>query len=211
MVPSVSNIESLLFLRSKQFAIDPSHPVAFHEGYQVSCQLAKKHWPGPLILYQQVQPTTNVLFHLPTTTFQKDLFVALQSPSHPLMARLLNDMKHVVLSTPARCQSNTNDYCTTALAVQQQYPTIHVLDGEVQRELFSVPTCTYRTPCKWSLWIHDTSRTIVMRGISTSDDTATTILQTLRHDSGKSPTSYREQVIRAVLRKWTVVDQRTKE
>ena len=207
LVHSVSNVESLLSLRSKQFAIDPSHPVAFHEGYQVSCQLAKKYWPGPVTLYQQVQPTTNLL---PTTTFQKDLFVALQSPSHPLMARLLQDMEHVVLSTPATGQCK-DDFCTTAHAAQEQYPTIHVLDGEIQRELFSVPTCTYRTPCEWSLWIHDTSRTIVMRGIITSDDTSTTVLQTLRHGSGKPPTSCRQQVIRAVLRKWTVVDQRTKE
>lgn len=234
LVKSVFGLETILSLSPKLYAIHPNAPVAFHEGYQVLVRLAAKFWPGPMTIHVRIPPNTTTV---PTSIqIQKEgyLYVSLESPSHPLMIRMLQELpiSTMVISKPVVAKdgtflTNANDVVqhyqddanntmnttttttittTTTRSMKPNKRILHVLQGEEKREMFTVPTCTFgNKPCS-TIWINDDQRTVFIVGTRGDNDDGIDATM-LRNLLWKETTKCR--VVASVLRKYKVVDQRT--
>lgn len=220
----VSSLNRLVRLLPKPYAIQEKDgnatlPAVFSETQEIINHLGRKFWPGPLIMHVKTDRG-----FLPAHQAKENSYISISNPSHPLTNRMLKGASSVGRIVAAFPSLRKNDYMTNASEVCAYYSsqlpsentTIHVLNGEDKRELFSVPTCQCK-PLSGSLWIDDTSRTIYIRGNKTDD-----VTDILSENSVKravrclspSPTEderlkNRNRVITAVLCKWRVSDQRS--
>mmetsp|Transcript_18979 Transcript_18979/g.28141 ORF Transcript_18979/g.28141 Transcript_18979/m.28141 type:complete len:363 (+) Transcript_18979:41-1129(+) len=220
----VSSLNRLVRLLPKPYAIQEKDgkatlPAVFSELQEIVSRLGRKFWPGPLIMHVKTDRG-----FLPTRHAEGDSYISISNPSHPLTNRMLtgaSSLGRILATFPSL---RKNDYMTNASEVCSYYSsklpsentTIHVLNGEDKRELFSVPTCQCK-PLSGSLWIDDTSRTIFIRGSKANEDTdifnVNCVKRAVRCLS-PSPTEderlkNRNRVITAVLCKWKVSDQRS--
>lgn len=233
MQQPLATLDRLITFAQKPYAIqqkdgNATTPVVFSEHREVLVRLAKKFWPGPMAMYVRTDSNS-----LPVQSSSSDgkTYVGVSNPSHPLTNRLLKEASsasRIVVGKPAFRtitnvgKNNSNAYMTKAAEVCNHYAsqfftekqTVHVLNGEDKRELFSVPTCQYGGPCSYSLWIDESCRTVYIRG---KHDVPTvmrerSILRAIGSVSA-SPgqderAMHRLRVMTAVLRKWKVVDER---
>jgi hypothetical protein len=229
-----------------------SPPIVFCEKKEVIHRLSKKFWPGPMTMYLRMADDTHTC--LPTHSYKDGKrYLGLSNPSHPLMSRFLKDTllssgnERIVIGMPTsqRNQDDSLQYLTKAEDVCYHYfsffcptscpsTTIHILDGEDKRELFTVPTCQYGMPSPTSLWIDDSIRTIFLRGSKDGPENTVfsasltpslmSITQALEFTKEAIPATStdlqndqslderrrnRNRVVAAVLNKWKVIDQRT--
>jgi hypothetical protein len=223
----------------------PIKPVWLCEAQVVFKRLASRLWPGPVPFHvrlgKDVQAKlTNIaeqlLSELPVARAaeepmadEDDRFVGIQCHSHPLMARVMQEVQHgkdssIIVGCPT-------GFTRAEDAVKHQQdsnslPPQYVLNGEDQRELFAVPTCQYEAPSPVSLWIDDTTRTIFIVGSKSEtakhpELTESSVQRALWSVSNPpSPTttttcavvsessSQKQRIIAGVLRKWSVIDKR---
>lgn len=217
-------LNQLVRLLPKPYAIQEKDgkatlPAVFSETQEIFSRLGRKFWPGPLTIYVKTERD-----FVPVHRFQGNSYISITNPSHPLTNRMLkgaSSRDRIVIAFPS---SRKNDYLTKASEICSYYSsrsssentTIHVLNGEDKRELFSVPTCQCK-PLSGSLWIDETSRTIYIRGSKNDDGpdilNKKCVTRAIRCLS-PSPTEderlkNRNRVITAVLCKWDVSDQRS--
>ena len=243
----VATLERLLSFPQKPYAIQEkdgkaSPPVVFSEPKEVLKRIAKKFWPGPIVVYLE---SKGKLPSVPLHSVDGVEYLGISNSSHPLTKRLLQETSsdnRVVIATPSfrnvgpqmfKYMTKAEDVCahfTSHSSIKKQ--TVHVLNGEDKREHFCVPTCHYKEPYKYSLWIQDSTRTVFIRGAPRSTDdkdatkaavvramllaTTTTLTSVGVEDSSCDDTTdsenlrlkNRNRVMTAVLRQWKVVDQR---
>ena len=190
-------MERVLSFPKKPYAIKEkdgksSLPVAFSERKEVLKRIAKKFWPGPLIVYLNSKVECP---SLPLHSFHGDTYIGVSNSSHPLTNRLVkeasSDDRFIVAmptfrssaGSPIHYMTKADEVCShysTQISTEKQ--TVHVLNGEDKREPFSVPTCHYGKPLAYSLWINDSLRTIFIRGmtpIPTDDSTKATVIRAM--------------------------------
>ncbi len=137
-------------------------------------------------------------------------YLPLSCPSHPLMARFLTEVScHNNKKTQVMIGMPT--YSTNAQNVCLEYPLqeISVLQGEEQREVFSVPTCAFGRECAVSLYMDSIHRIIYIVGSKqeTMVSISPGIIQKLLLHM-ENPHDIKQRVLCAVLKKWKVVDRR---
>jgi hypothetical protein len=225
----IALVDKLLEFPKKAYALkqNPDASSSFHEGRLIFQRLADQLWPGPVILYSQlhsgapdalVQRATTSSNTGPVTT----QFVGFRCPSHPLSVKVVRQI-HTPRSEPmvmvglplSRRKTSTEEvllFKATDVAYQfaqmalPSFPTeyqpkasIHILQGEDKREIFSVPTCEFQD--HWlECWIVQESRTVILKGTSQRK------LPQLEHLLRTAPTKNR--VVQSVMGQWKVVDLR---
>lgn len=252
----VATLERMLSFPQKPYAIQEkdgkaSPPVVFSEQKEVFRRIAKKFCPGPIVIYLNAKDRWP---SVPLHSIDGVKYVGVSNSSHPLTNRLLKEVSsedRVVVAmpafrnngTPIKYMTNAHDVCVhyssqSNVNTTNNKQTIHVLNGEDKRELFSVPTCHYGEPYKYSLWINDSIRTVFIRGAprdGSNDTTKATVVQAMllasttlsSSNNNKNNSSSngqgvgrdddnddmrlknRNRVMTAVMRQWKVVDQRT--
>lgn len=197
-------------------------PVIFSERKEVLNRLAKKFWPGPVTMY--ITSDTKCSTILPKCAHNETKFIGLSNPSHPLTNTLLKEAAaasedNVIVGMAPRLET-TGSYMTTGISACAHFGsqcldeehTVHVLNGEDKRELFSVPTCQYGGPCKHSLWIDESCRTVYIRGgakdVMKKDSVIRALLAGNTSPVDDEKLKNRNRVMTAVVRKWRVVDER---
>jgi hypothetical protein len=193
----VATMERMLSFPQKPYAIQEkdgkaaSPPVVFSEQKEVLRRIAKKFCPGPIIIYLNAKDSWP---SVPLHSVDGVKYLGISNSSHPLTNRLLKEVSsedRVVVAKPTfrnngahiKYMTNAHDVCahysSQSTIVNKQ--TVHVLNGEDKRELFSVPTCHYKEPYKYSLWINDSIRTVFIRGAprGSDDTTKATVVQAM--------------------------------
>jgi len=237
-----SMLNRLVHLLQKPYAIlqkdgKSTPPVVFSETQEIFHRLGGKFWPGPLKMYLKTkskdlfQPfRNNNNSKLTDDNDEKSYYVAISNPSHPLANRVLKEVSslgRIMVALPSlqkqgSCNTKALDVCTHhSLQFLSEKHSIHVLNGEDKRELFSVPTCQCK-PWKGSLWIDTASRTIYIRGKHDVDDflSESNVIQAVRcnistffpteeNNNNDERRNNRRRVITAVLCKWKVIDERS--
>ena len=215
ILESAKQVDSLLNLKQSPYAIrlapgKATSPVRLNEARQVLCKLALKYWPGPIQMYMSVKEDE---CNIPPSLFQsfrQTTYIPLSCPSHPLLGRVLTEVKtrfgaeHAVIGSPTS-HTSARDVCDDA-----NFPDMHVLFGEDKREIFHVPTCSFGRQCKVSLWIHAEERIVYIVGCkeeSVVQVSPTSLTSALLQMS--NPNNVEQRVVCAVLKKWKIVDQRT--
>ena len=206
----------------------------FSEGEAVLERLVSAFWPGPVVIFAPARlkaasdgsPTLplDVLVKVKAAsdTVEK-CYVGLRCPSHPLAQRFLREAKTPVVSFSTI--SNTR-VCSSAFDVQTALQscarpphiigrgcrklTVLCINGEDKREIFAVPTCELGCPSTIVLVEEETRHLHVLR--NGAKITAYDIKNALRKSVVKinvntrgEAEKRRNQIVRAVLMKWKVV------
>lgn len=219
LMPEFSSGLKRLGLKRKPYAvksIPPTRPVLINETMAILHRLAKKYWPGPLTIHIRLPKDhdSSVAATLP----HQSRFVGIMNPAHPLAHKFLSSAcadDEVVVGIPTRFQKASHVWTHYA---RQKRSSIHVLNGEDQRELFAVPTCQL-APISFSLWVDESSRILYIKGMMNSGEEENELVKELQRalltttsSTGEQQQSkeqrHRSRVTSAVLRQWSIVDQR---
>jgi tRNA A37 threonylcarbamoyladenosine synthetase subunit TsaC/SUA5/YrdC len=198
----------------------------FSEGRVVFDRIAAAFWPGSLVIVVTAASEKHFLSGFlskeillnpkGTDGLEKTLpYVALGCPSHPLSKRFLNEVGVPVISFPITGPSQ--HFCTKSKQVQNLFSAkntganetrvIPCIDGEDKREAFTVPTCVQSEPGPVVL-LNENARIVhILRpGVKISKSSLQTALAGHKQQASSALPSITEQVIRAVLRKWQIVE-----
>ncbi|GKZ00919.1 hypothetical protein MPSEU_001043400 [Mayamaea pseudoterrestris] len=187
---------------------------AFNETFEVTKRLATKLWPGPVLIALAL--TLNENDSTEESFSEKQVYIQLRSPCHPLAVKSLQQYqnqnatstdttksvlvgKSMVHWTGSQSVSAATTYVTDASACLQHGTHTAILNGESPQELFHVPTCERKLPP--SRVTVDMSK----RTIQVSCKSHLKLLQQTLHGKMPGSTTVQDQILQAVLHKWTVV------
>lgn len=186
----------------------------FNEGYEVTKRLARKVWPGPVIIAIALDLDGDDTIE---KDVEKDVYIQLRSPCHPLTVKCVqqyhrdrntNSSDLFIVGRPIAKWTNASSpsYFTDASSCLERGTFSAILNGESPQELFYVPTCERGEP---------PSRICVnmaKRQVQVSCGTHLRLLQqTLRQGAtpsqGSSNITVQDQILQAVLNKWTIFQE----
>jgi hypothetical protein len=194
---------------------------SFNESRNVFQRLADQLWPGPVLIYIKPQSSAPFpLFH------GAENYVGFRCPSHPLTVKVIRqinrrandpgaseDLPKVIVGSPVSHLNQDDFFLYKGEQVIKNFAHMHhkdheeqpgessiqVLQGEETEEIFSVPTCQFRS--KWlECWINPETRSVIIRGKSTSN------IKQLEDLLRNAPTKSR--IVQSVMLQWKIVDER---
>jgi hypothetical protein len=221
----IGQVDKMLCFPKKAYALkqNPKCFSSFNESRHVFQRLADHFWPGPVLIYIKPQSSAPFpLFH------GADNYVGFRCPSHPLTVKVIrqinrqvNDPDHasedlpkVIVGSPVSHLNQDNFFLYKGEQVIKNFAFMHrkdheeqpgesaiqVLQGEETKEIFSVPTCQFRS--KWlECWIDPDTRSVIIRGKSPRN------IKQLEDLLRKAPNT-KNRIVQSVMCQWKIVDER---
>ena len=196
----------------------------FNETFEVTKRLARKVWPGPVIIAISLgaeEDDSN------EQEAEKDVYIHLRSPCHPLAVKTIyqyqqqeptaNSTSTVLVGRPMTLWTGPTStlapqYITDATSCLQHGSCTAILNGESPQELFHVPPCERGQPPS-RVSVNMSTRQVVvssasyLRPLQQTLRMAAAAPTTLASGGITSTTSVQDQILQAVLQKWTVVQE----
>ncbi|GAX24714.1 hypothetical protein FisN_4Hh272 [Fistulifera solaris] len=197
-------------VKSKDGEVLAAH--AFNEAQQLLRLLANKVWPGPLLIHVAMDRSFPESL---TVHRHGKRYLSLRALCHPLAVKVhqeyhaKNADDQLLVGVALRQDPSRSDgpYITDSNQVDFG---ISVLNGEERKEIFAVPTCEYGEPCSTSLWLDASRRVVILSCRGGKPLVTAEQLQKFVHHR-KAPKNDRDRVIVAVLSRWSVVEESSRE